>query len=241
MREIYAKYIEAKKIGWTEASVRSESIRLNKVMHLLDGDANKLWNEMVGRYGRHTRVTVFNRVSCFYDWAIKKGHIAGPNPYAIFREENPRLFQNFYVRKPSTLSFMDANRRVELIQDLQIRRKCLQLLTTGMRFTESNTLTPEGYVTGKGNKIRKVYPMASLAEVIAIDYRAGLRALKKVGINGFHMLRKIFLTECVRKGMNTFDLKTTAGWASLNTADSYIAANQQSIQEKISLIHAGAS
>lgn len=241
MKEIYGKYIEAKKIGWSQASINSESIRLNKVMHVIDGDATKLWTELDARYSRHTRVTVFNRVSCFFDWAIKKQHLAGPNPYAAFREENPRCFQNFYVRKPADMTFLDTKQRIEQIPDMIPRRKCMQLLTTGMRWTESGTLTPDGFVTGKGNKIRQVYPMVGYAEVIDADYRCVLRWLKKVGIKGPHMLRKIFLTECVRRKMDPFDLQDTAGWASLNTAQSYIAANKENIRATIATIHAEAA
>lgn len=238
MKEIYEKYIEAKRGAWSEASIRSESIRLNKVMDQLDGDGQKLWLALGAIYSKHTRVTVYNRVCAFFDWAIKKGHIVGPNPYALWREESPRCFQGFYVRRPPGMTFIDAKTRIETLKDPEMRAKCLQLLTSGMRWSESYTLTPDSYVTGKGGKLRRVYPMSGLGPMAAQDrYRAVLRQLKKLGIKGPHRLRGIFLTECVRRKVDTFDLKEIAGWSSLATAESYIQANQEKIKETIAKIH----
>lgn len=238
MIELYQKYIEEKRGAWSVASINSESKRLNKVLPRLDGDCWALWRWLGDNYNKHSRVTIWTRIVAFYDWGIKRGHLQAPNPYSAFREDNPRCFQNFYERRPPGMTFADAKARIMTLSDPEIRNKCLQLLTSGMRWSESGTLTPEGYVLGKGGKTRRVYPMVGLGPMVSVSaYRKVLRTLKTIGIKGPHRLRGIFLTELVRRKIDTFDLKEVAGWSSLQTAESYIAANHEKIKGLVASVH----
>lgn len=237
-KELYKKYIDEKRGAWSEASINSESKRLNKAMPYITSDTWALWKWLGENYSKHSRVTIWTRIVAFYDWGIKRGHMQAPNPYSAFREDNPRCFQNFYERKPPGIAFADAKARIMTLSDPEIRNKCLQLLTSGMRWTESGTLTPEGYVIGKGGKLRRVYPMTGLGPMVpTTKYRKVLRALKKIDIKGPHRLRGIFLTELVRRKIDTFDLKEVAGWSSLQTAESYIAANHEKIRSLVGAVH----
>jgi integrase len=234
MREIYQQYIQDKSTAWSPASIRSESLRLNRILHLIENTKeapSRLWDAMKP-YGGYTRVTMWNRVVCFLDWAIENGHATAPNHFKIFRDRNPRAFQNQYIRKPSQLRFKEIVDALNRIPDEELRNKSFQLFYGGMRFSESYTLTPDGYVTGKGNKIRKVY-LPEIAGPIAAKsrYRALLRQLKKVGITGPHKLRSARMMSLVDQGANPFQLKKFAGWASLATAESYIEARDEDLQK----------
>lgn len=174
IEELYRRYIGEMSTTWSEASVRSESQRLNALWDVIDGDAPKLWDKLkADEYGRYSMVVLFTRVTCFWDWAIEGG----------------------------------------------------------LRWSESYTLTGDGYVTGKGSKVRKVYAIPITGELAEKRrYSAMLRQLKKVGIQSPHKLRSIKMTSMVDKGANPFELKKFAGWSSLATAESYVNAKDDRIK-----------
>jgi hypothetical protein len=235
MRELYQKYIADKAPAWSPASVRSESIRLNRVLDLIENTKEapaRVWAALKD-HGGYTRVTMWNRIVCFLDWAIEGEHLAAPNHFKVFRDKNPRAFQGQYIRKPSPFRFNEVQERIQRIQDEELRNKALQLFYGGLRFSESYTLTADGYVTGKGNKIRKTYLPDALKDAPMMEarrYRALLRQLKKVGISGPHKLRSARMMSLVDQGANPFQLKKFAGWASLATAESYIEARDEDLQ-----------
>lgn len=238
IKTLYCAYIKDKTPVWTEASVRSESVRLNRVMTCIDGDATRLWAALED-YGAYSRVTLFNRVVAFYDWGVEERALPAPNPYAIFRKKNKRRFTNQYDRRPPEMTFEEARARVLTIKDTEIRNKCLQLLSGGLRWTESYTLK-DGYVLGKGNKMRRVYAVTPEGPIAgAHRYRAVLRELKKHGLKP-HKLRGIFLSTLVRRGINPFELKKVAGWSSLQTAESYIATNDDNIMKLVGAVQGAA-
>ncbi len=230
MFEQYQQYVAEMASTWAESSVRSESQRLNRVMHLIDGDATKLW-EGLQQHGAYSRATLWTRVVAFWDWLIERGDRQPPNPYAVFRKKNKRCFSNVYVRKPCEVSYEDALSRIETIEAEDIRNTCKVLLGAGLRWMEPFTLTQDGYVTGKGGKVRKVYlPDVSGPLAERRRYSAVLRELKKLGLRP-HKLRSIKMTDMVEQGANPFELKKFAGWSSLSTAESYVNARDERIQE----------
>jgi integrase len=232
IHELYRRYIEEMTTTWSEASVRSESQRLNVLWDVIDGDAPKLWDKLkADDYGRYSMVVLFTRVTCFWDWAIEGGFLAGPNPYKVFRKKNRRAFLNAYVRKPCEIPYAEAKAAIMRIEKEDLRNKALQLLSGGLRWSESYTLTGDGYVTGKGSKVRKVYAIPITGELAEKRrYSAMLRQLKKVGIQSPHKLRSIKMTSMVDKGANPFELKKFAGWSSLATAESYVNAKDDRIK-----------
>ncbi len=231
MKDLYAEYIKDKAPTWSASSVRSESSRLNGRHELIDGNAARLWDSLKDLQP-YARATYWTRVAAFYDWLIENGKRTSPNPYTVFRKRNTQCFRNAYVKRPCQVSMTDIKALLDKIPDKyeDIRNKCKQLLAGGLRRTESYTLA-DGYVTGKGGKVRRAYvpeilgPMAEPSR-----YSTMLKVLKKYcGITP-HKLRSIKLTTMARKPeIKSRDLQEFAGWSSISTAESYVNANHELI------------
>lgn len=233
MKDTYEQYIAYMAPKWSEASVRSERQRLNQLWPVIDGDPEKLWAALQ-EHGAYARVTYWGRVSSFWDWRIKKQGLAGPNPYAIFREESPRCFRGKYTRKPCKKTVEELKAELTRIPDqhADIRNKLMQLLEGGLRRTESYTLTDDGYVTGKGGKVRKVYvsqpngPMAGQER-----YSTMLRLCKEYTGVTPHKLRSARLTKVANNGGSMNELMEFAGWSSPGPAASYVNVREERLRE----------
>jgi integrase len=231
MKTLYAEYIAYMAPKWSAASVRSERQRLTKLWNVIDGDPQKLWEAMQYLHP-HSRVTYWGRIASFWDWRIKKQGMAGPNQYAEFRTENPRCFRGKYVQKPCEQTVEELRAGIERIPDehADCRNKLLQLLEGGLRRTESYTLTPDGYVTGKGGKLRKVYvseygPMAGQSR-----YSTMLRLCKEYTGVTPHKLRSARLTRVADNGGNMNELMKFAGWSSPGPAASYVNVREERLK-----------
>ena len=231
MDSLISEYLKSKELAWTKSSRRSEKHRLNAVKDLIDGDPDRLWNYVFKKYKPYSRVTVWTRVSCFYDWAIQEGRIQGPNPYKKFRQKNARVFKNVYTKSYPKLSYAEAERRLHSILDRDIREKCLELLLNGMRYTESFTRDADNYITGKGGKRRRVYGFKP-SGVFRGTYGKLRRELGRIGLKP-HDLRKLFATNLYRKGLDPMDVAKVLGWNSFETAKSYIAPRKDEELERL--------
>ena len=229
-------YIEAMQLAWSPSTLRSEAARLRSVSEVLDGNPSRLWDLLAKKELKpYTKLTYWTRVSRFWDWLLEEGHRDGKNEYAKFRRKNARLFRGVYVRKTPRVSYSEAYTRIQRIEDAQVKEKALQLLTTGCRYTESFTLS-DGRVVGKGGKNRRVYSADVSGRGYTKSYAHFRRRLADVELKP-HDLRKIFMNEAVRKGANTFELCALAGWANLNTAQSYIEADENRLEEIVRKIN----
>lgn len=233
MRDLYREYITYMTPKWSEASVRSEKCRLNCYWHAIDGDAQKLWNSLVDLHP-NTKCTYWTRVSAFWDWQIKKKGLPGPNPYAEFREENPRCFRGKYLKKPCKKPVEELKADLLRIPDKHedVRNKLLQLLEGGLRRTESYTLTPDGYVLGKGGKTRKVYVSQPSGPMAGPErYSTILRVCKEYTGVTPHKLRSARITKVANKGGNMNELMEFAGWSSPGPAASYVNVREERLRE----------
>jgi integrase len=233
MRDFYSQYCQDKAGVWSESARRSEGVRLNRLWHVIDGDALKLWNEMLAQgYHPNARCTYWTRVSAFWDWLIEQKHTEAPNPYKVFRAKNARAFRGAYERKPCKIPFNELMARIEKIPEPEYRNKAKQLLIGGLRVTESDTLQ-DGHVIGKGNKKRKVY-VPALGPMVTKQQYSGLlrRCHKYLGVTP-HKLRSARMTDLARKGMKTADMTAFAGWSNFAVAQSYIAANESEIERLV--------
>ena len=217
------EYLKDKTLAWSSSTLRSEEARLTGLAEVIDGNPQRLWDELERRQLKpYTRVTIWSRVCDFWQWRIDAGQETGPNSYRVFRKRYAKQFKNVYVRKTPDVSFTEAKALIETLPE-EFRWKALELLTGGLRYTESSTLK-DGLVVGKGGKVRSVFP-----EVTAPDFKASyqrfLRALKGVGLKP-HMLRKIFATAFVNQSENPFLLMEVMGWSNITTAQSYVSANK---------------
>lgn len=236
MMNLIDQYLESKKLAWSPTTLRSEGHRLRGVVEALDGKPETLWAAIATR-APYTRTTMWTRVVSFYDWAIAKGHVQGPNKYREWRAENERQFKHVYAPKLPDISFDEAKARIARIEDPRIRGKALQLLMGGLRYSESMTLA-EGRVIGKGNKPRASF--APEAQAPGCSYHTVLRALKAVGLTP-HMLRKITATTLAQEGLREAELCEAMGWSSFHTAKNYVAANRKAIAAAFTKLQGGST
>jgi len=228
------EYLEDHKLAWATTSLRSERYRLNGVAAILDGNPETLWDHMETKNtGRYSRVTLWTRVSHFWSWCLEEGKFDGKNEYKRFRRKNARLFKNTYVRFTPSISYSDAQNRINTIGSEMVRRSALQLLEGGLRSCELRSRVGSG-VVGKGGKYRETYlpSVSDNANDKHPSYSTIYRALQKVGLRP-HDLRKIAATHFYEKGLSDVDLCEVMGWNSFETARSYLSPKKKEEIEKI--------
>lgn len=225
MTNLLEEYFTSKKYAWSPSTFKSERYRLLTISPLIDGIPERLWESLKDK-APYSRLTTWVRACDYYDWLLEEGHKEGINPYRKFKKRNRRLFKNAYKRKTPKITYQEAIKRIQTISDNAVREKAMELLTNGFRYTESFFQDQDG-VTGKGNKWRRTFKEC---EGKSSDYKESYtkfyRALRKIGLRP-HDLRKLFATECYRKGLSEVDLCEVMGWSSFETARSYIAAKKE--------------
>ncbi len=215
------RYLEEQRDVWSESTMKSEAARLNVIAPILNGDPARLW-KFLQKMKPYSRVTYWVRAVQVWSY-LRPTEI---NPYADYRKKLKRQFSVAYTRRVPEVTFADVRARLQLIPDPEVRDKCLELLETGMRWTESQTLR-NGEVVGKGGKTRKIFARYG-GQGAASEW--GVRqALKSLGLTP-HGLRKIFGQEMVRRGANPYQLMKLMGWSNLNTAQSYIESNDAELE-----------
>lgn len=222
MKHLIQMYLEDQKLAWSPSTLRSEAARLDKHHALLALSPEQAWAAL-GHLRPYTRVTTWTRIVKFVDWAISTGNLAGPNLFSLFRIRNARLFKHTYVRKPAILGFEESLTRISTISNESVKRRALQLLYSGLRYSELDKVK-DGAVIGKGGRPRKAFVPQIDGPEYTGTYHAFWRAMTEIGLTP-HMLRKIALTRLVELGASEFELCDLAGWASIQTASSYIKAN----------------
>lgn len=219
-KEIVERFIASKSYAWSESTKRNEAARLGKVADAITGDPVDLIQELQGK-ASYTFVSIFNRVIQAWDFA----HPTSSNPYLKFKQENSRLFRNYYQRKAVDLNFEEARERLQDITCRETYAKAMDLLFTGMRFSESQE-EQDGYIVGKGGKLRKVFrPSHTKPVKYSKHYTTFNRELSKVGLSA-HMLRKLAATRLVELGLKEHDLLKVMGWSNLDTAKFYLQPKQ---------------
>lgn len=234
MKNLITSYLDDMKLAWAPSTLRSEKYRLSAVAEALEGDPAILWG-LIKDKKPYTRLTIWVRVTRFWDWLLANNYKEGTNAYEHFKKKNARLFRNVYTRRSPDTSFDEANRKINQIDDIQSREKARQLLKTGMRYTESLTLQ-DGYVDGKGGKRRRVYASGDQPSTYSQSYSYFRRQLKAVGLKP-HDLRKICFNKLVDNGINEFELCAIAGWSSINTASSYIKSDEKKLEKLMEKIN----
>lgn len=212
-------YLKSKTNAWASSTSDSERHRLAAVAHALDGKPETLL-KATQALKAYSRVTTWTRVVDFYEWCLENGHVSGSNVYRTYRKRNARMFKNAYTTKTPEISFDEARARIERLADESIRIRALDILSSGLRWSESEQ--SGDYVCGKGGKRRRVYRQVTGAERSLVNYQAFRRALASIGIKP-HDLRKLAATELARRGLNEADLCKVMGWESFTTAKAYIA------------------
>lgn len=227
METLIKQYLDSKKFSWAETTKKSQASRLLAVAHLIGQSPAAVWETLVKTQAPYTRKQTFSAICDFYDFLIAIGNVTAPNIYTKWKADNARQFKHVYERKYPDMSMSEAKRRIDLIEDLSIRKKALELLFSGMRYTESFTYT-DGKVTGKGSKVRSVCK----PEIHGEDYKGAYitfwRALNFVGLKP-HDLRKLAASQLHKSGMDAFDLCHVMGWSDPKTAMSYVRPDTEKV------------
>lgn len=220
MQELIPKYLDDHKHAWSKTTMRSEASRMKRLGPLLSphlDDPQTLYNLLVGEYKPYALLTLFTRLSHFYQWMIDEGHKDGPNAFARWKKRNAQLFKNAYQREKLEVTYDEAKELITGIPDQEARYAALNMLHTGVRIHELEKISG-GEVIGKGGKRRKIYhkilPSKASRDKIYAE-------LKKVGLKP-HTLRKLFATRLARAGARPEDLCQVLGWTSIKTAYYYL-------------------
>lgn len=232
--ELMEMYLADKELAWATTTLKSERHRLTAALPHLDGNPATLWAALKD-HGAYGRLTIWTRVSDFWGWMIDNGHTTG-NPYKVFKQKNARQFKNVYTKKTPQITYQEARERIAGIKNLEIRNLAVTMLSGGLRFCESQQVDSDGSVVGKGSKRRQVYVQSTSGA--NVPYQQLRRALAKVGIKP-HDLRKLFATRLVEEGANEFQLCEMMGWESIQTASSYVKANQSQCAELAKKVQGG--
>lgn len=221
------KYIDSKSLSWSPSTLKSERARLVRALPNLSAslapeELYKLLKNS-GNYGDYTIKTTFIRIRQF----LKEVSLTEPDEsaahqlyesYDRFVTTHQRLFKYAYNKERLNITFNEALKRVQTIKNLETRAKAIQLLTSGMRFTESITLQ-NSEVVGKGGKRRIVYGAAELTN--EVSYKTLYTALKKIGLKP-HTLRKLAAQRLIEKGADISELMEIMGWSDITTAGIYL-------------------
>lgn len=231
------KYIKSKEGSWSPTTLRTEAYRLRglKKEHLIDPET--LWNYLKKERGLkpYALKTSYIRASELAEYAMRTGFLPkGANLLKEYMRDHALKFRAAYEHRPVGISFSEAAERINSLP-AGIREKAVQLLATGMRISESMSLSEEGTVVGKGGRVR-VIPLASEYAAKEFDKSETTlrRALKKIGLTP-HQLRKLCATELVKHGASEADLMQIMGWRTSQMAAVYVQAERQrELTEKIS-------
>ena len=232
-KQLIETYINYHKNAWAPCTLKAEQSRLNAVFTNYSAalaTPESLYVALLPVMKRYSIKTLFIRLSDFYEWGIKRGLvIQKENYYKTFLIEYANRFKHVYTPKKVDISYIEAQQRIATISnEYGLRNKAVQLLSTGMRFTESYTLKDE-HVLGKGEKRRRIFNIpVSTGVTPDVTYWPLYRALKKVGLTP-HMLRKLAATQLART--NKFrpeDLCHIFGWSSIQTASIYLQPKKDS-------------
>jgi hypothetical protein len=222
MKEKLAAYLESKQGAWSDSTMKSEASRLSKLLPVLNGSPERLWDAIKTK-APYTRLTIFTRVADFWDF-VQKG-TSNANAYAKWKKEKALLFKHVYQPKRVSVTFQEARTLIAGIKDEGIREKALQLLSGGLRYTESLSVR-DGSVIGKGGKARRVY--VGHTNHYRASYHSFWRTLKKETGMTPHQLRKLCATELAKQpGMTAATLCAVMGWNDIATGIYYLQPQQE--------------
>jgi integrase len=232
--KLIEQYVSSKAASWSETTAVAERARLRGItLTMLQEPATLLkYLQEERKLKPYSLKTTWTRAGEFAQFLIEAGVLPQPNKVKEFKRQNALLFKYTYEPKrlEESLTFEEAHRRIETIEDLGLREKAKQLLYTGLRYEESTTLDAEGRVTGKGGLKRDALQTYSDFDPKRVQegesYFRLYRALKKIGLTP-HALRKLCATFLAENGAQEADLMQAMGWRSSAMATVYVQARKK--------------
>lgn len=219
-------YIASNANKWAPTTLKSERARLVKLLPLLNGRPETLWQYTSTALKPYSAHTTWIRAAAFYS------HATGSNVYRSWMDANRRLFKNTYKKETLSITYEEARTAIEGLADPAIRRRALEILGGSLRYCESCQPLGRDEIVGKGGKVRPDFrPLVEGPEYTG-TYTTFWRAMRSIGLKP-HSLRKLALTKMVANGATMFDLMQVAGWSSPTTAASYVQPQQTSKLKKL--------
>lgn len=222
IEQLVEMYLQSKQNSWSPTTLKSERSRLRTLTSSItsvDALDPQTVLKQISSAAAYTIQTSWTRATDFYQWLIDRGYVDSQiNIFKKYRAENKNRFKYSYERKTPKISYAEAKEKILAMENKEIARAALTILSGGLRISEISTLE-RGYCIGKGNKRRRVY-------VDDIQFNKSLSYFRKVlkketGLKP-HDLRKIKATEVSKKGARPEQLCALFGWNSFETARSYL-------------------
>lgn len=223
------QYMAANANKWAPATLKSERARLIKLLPILNGRPEVLWQYTSAHLAPYSAHTTWIRAAAFYQWLADNNQVVVETGgiYSRWMDTNRRLFKNTYRKETIPMTYDEAVRAVASLPDASIRRRAMEILGGSLRYCESGQPLGRDFVIGKGGKERPDFRPLVEGPDYTGSYSTFWRALKSVGLKP-HSLRKLALTKMVSNGATLFDLMQVAGWSSPTTAASYVQPQQTS-------------
>lgn len=218
-------FLESKDKAWAFSTISSARHKLAKLADpVKKADPEAAW-VAIETLSPYTRSSYWHIAVSYYEFLNPDK----PNVFKKWRSYNAKVFKNVYEKKQPTISYDSALQAISRISDKEVMEEAKVILETGIRISERFQITQDGYVKGKGGKLRKLF-CSKMPNTQISNYRIR-EALKEVGLRP-HDLRKVRATDLSRRGMKEADLCKVFGWNSFDTASSYIAPmNDDKIKE----------
>jgi integrase len=222
MKQKIEAYLKSKEFAWSPSTMKSERARLWQHAEAVNSDPEDYHVRLTNlKFKTYTIKTIFIRLADFDE----------TGRYREFLKTNRRKFLHAYQKKEVTGSFQEARERIADIHDDAVKRKALQLLNSGARWTESHTLDDQGVVIGKGGKRRRLYNVE--ANACDVPYSKFVRILKQETGYTPHDLRKLFATHLLNSGLPIHEVKDILGHASIQTTERYLQTKTENERAEV--------
>lgn len=226
------KYFTVNQNRWCDSTTKTHKSVFNTMQSIIvdPRDSAHCYEVLSKQYTRNGVLRAWILLVDYYSFLQELGVASAVNHFALYRKRNRRAFKPDMERKNKTdLSFDDAHKLI-LNGDMpdEVRAVLLNMLSTGMRIHEACRYSGERSITGKGSKHRTLFPCIPKTPVTPeVSNQLVLRYAKKAGLPNTHILRKLYATRAVNKGLGPQDLCEIMGWSSIKTAYNYLQPKQE--------------
>jgi len=183
--------------------------------------------------------TIMMSMCAYLDFMIERGD-RQENRIKPWLKKNKKLFPRNWRGLRERLDVLPDIHTVMLliegIDDEETREKAMQLVSTGMRWSESFSIEvigkEKGRIIGKGSKERFVYGPWARPIPYSKDKTTFHRQLKKATGLSAHDLRRIKASHVAElTNGNAFVLREAFGWSNVATAIHYVKTDEEKVRE----------
>lgn len=237
--KMYISYMDYNDARWDSKTYKVEASKLKTILAAVRQSGlsgMEFYKELVSMgYKPYTIKALFQTAALLFAHAQKEKITSNiTNPFEDFLTKNNHIFRHAYKVERLKFDFDEARRRINTLEDANIREFCLAILHSGLRISEAYKVNHDTQsVIGKGGKQR----------FVMFDYKgdqpppgqARVRtALASIELKP-HSLRKLLATKLSRDSSLThIDIMTIMGWSSIETAQKYMQPlAEQELKQKV--------